>query len=508
MSPHPIPPYHCPMPLALSLRSFPDRIAELGFSAQLPSDWIAHELPAEQPDFAQPTTFFPLAVVTAPHAAIVFAFAARPAFDDGTLNDWAWYLLTNNGLAPRAIGPHPVAGVAGLVGEATQPSELGTMVVRFAFFEDGGRLVNITLTAPELLADAVYEAWTAVLGSFALETPKGSRFTEGTVMPAPAPPPAPEPEPPAAEEPAPATAEEVPTFAGFAFADTPASLDPEAPVNANLRDRGIGLVPRVVATDDAAKCATVAAGAIVAQFQVPYGWYVLDDGQRTLVLHPKDEIQINLDLLPIDDAGYDGVLDQLEEQVKADYPDPHTLRVGFGNIHALGVRNIGVNGEPIEQAHMLIDHHLGTKVLRARVTTSPEQAVGAFNLAELILNSCGLPQGAPAEEQPAPALPAWWHEAVALEQQDRFAEAEQLIREAVPHLAFAYAIADMYRLRMLRLKAAGDAAGALDAFTRSSTFIFTYAGMATSGGEGAALSEERDAFRAQLVAEYGSDPEA
>jgi hypothetical protein len=162
--------------LKLAPRTFPARIAELGFTAQLPADWISHELPNEDMDFSNPTNLVPLAIVTAPHAAIVFAFAARPAYEDGTLNDWATYLLSHNQLQPRAVGRDVVAGVEAIVGEAVQPSELGPMVVRFAFLEDGGRLINLTLTAPELLADSVRDAWFAMLPSFTLETPKGSRF--------------------------------------------------------------------------------------------------------------------------------------------------------------------------------------------------------------------------------------------------------------------------------------------------------------------------------------------
>ena len=45
------------------------------------------------------------------------------------------------------------------------------------------------------------------------------------------------------------------------------------------------------------------AGAILAQFNVPYGWYVIDDGQRTLVLDPKDEVQISLKELVQDSGG-------------------------------------------------------------------------------------------------------------------------------------------------------------------------------------------------------------
>ncbi len=162
--------------LVLESRSFPARLAELGFKANLPTGWIAHELPAEELDFSNPTLFAPLAVVTAPHAAIVFAFAARPAYDDGTLHDWAMYHLNNNQLKPRAIGGHVIAGVAAVTGEATQKSELGPLVVRFAFFEDGNRLVNLTFTAPELLADPVRDAWFGMVQSFKLETPRGSRF--------------------------------------------------------------------------------------------------------------------------------------------------------------------------------------------------------------------------------------------------------------------------------------------------------------------------------------------
>lgn len=496
----------------LSPRTFPSRIADLGFTATLPTDWIAHELPPEEPDFAQPTTFFPLAIVTAPHAAIVFAFAARPAFDDGTLHDWTWYMLNNNGLTPRTIGKDRVAGVPAVVGEATQPSELGTMVVRFAFFEDGDRLVNITFTAPELLADAVRAAWFTLLPSFALETPKGSRFTEETMMPAEAPKKV---DPDIAAYQADRAAEAAaaakpdPTFADFAFADTAETLDQEHRVNANLRDKGIGLVPNIVATDDALKCATLAAGAIVSLMNVPYGWYVIDDGKRTLVLDPKDEVQINLDLLRMDATGYDGLLGQLEEQVRADYPEPECMRASFNRIHALGVRNIAVNGESIEQYHMLFPHHGEGMALRARVTTTPQRMIDACDLAELILESCTLPSDQEGHEAATPNdKPAWWNKAVKLEKQDRLEEAEQLIRDSVQHLSFAAATADMYRLRMLRLKAAGDKAGALAAFKKADDFIHFYASMATSGGEGTALSAERDEFRAQLVAAYGSDPAA
>jgi hypothetical protein len=511
--------------LSVLPRTFPSRIADLGFTANLPSDWVAHELPEEKPDFSDPTTFVPLAVVTAPHAAIVFAFVARPAYDDGTLHDWSWYLLNHNKLTPRAIGPDNVAGVPALVGEATQESELGPMVLRFAFFEDGGRLVNITFSAPEVLADAVRDAWFEMLKSFTLETPRGSRFGAAAPAPAESAPesqshdqPVTEVVSPQADQETCAPAASAPpaapkTFADYALANDTTSLDPESSINANLRENGVGLVPNIAATNDTQKRATLGAGAIIAQFDVPYGWHVIDDGKRTLVFEPGGSVQINLNLIPREGRSNAGLLDDIEAQTRSDYPHPEFVRIKEGKIHALGVRNIADGDQPLEQYHLLYPFRDDSMVLRARVTATPEQATNANNLAELILESCVFDCYQQRDEPKAAAedndgKPAWWRQALALEAQDKFEEAENVIREGCPYIGFAFSTAEMYRLRMLRLMSADDEAGARDAFKRSSSWIFFYASMATSGGEGAALSAERDQFRAQLVAAYGSDPEA
>ena len=102
--------------------------------------------------------------------------------------------------------------------------------------------------------------------------------------------------------------------------------------------------------------------------------------------------------------------------------------------------------------------------------------------------------------------PVWWQKARKLEAENKLEAAEAVIKDGVPNLYFASATADLYRLRMLRMKAAGDAAGVLEAFNKSEHFIWFMASLATSGGEGAALSWERDKFMKQLLAEYGSDP--
>jgi hypothetical protein len=510
--------------LKLAPRTFPARVADLGFTANLPTDWINHELPKEEVDFSNPTLFMPLAIVTAPHAAIVFAFAARPAYDDGTLHDWAWYHLNHNQLQPRAVGRDVIAGVAAVSGEAVQQSDLGPMVVRFAFLEDGNRLINLMLTAPEIFADSVRDAWFGMLKSFALETPRGSRFQiEAHADNTPA---AQIPEPwlekkteetPTIESEVDADAGEPSTgkckFSDFALEADTTSLDQATTINANLRDRGVGLVPNIVAVTEADRRATVAAGAIMAQFDVPYGWHVIDDGKRTLIFEPSGKVQINLNLIPREGRSNTVVLDDLEAQTRADYPNPEFGRIHEGKIHALGVRNIADGTQPLEQYHMLYPFRDDSMVLRARVTATPEQAGDACHLAELILDSCAF-DCFQLQEEPKPVepssdgKPAWWHEALALEAQDQLEAAEKVISDGCPYIGFAYSTAEMYRLRMLRLMKANNQAGALAAFQKSSNFIFFYASMATSGGEGTALAAERDQFRAQLVAEYGSDPEA
>jgi hypothetical protein len=367
--------------LSLAPRTFPSRIAELGFTVDLPADWVSHPLPDEECDFSNPTQFAGLAVVTAPHAAIVFAFAARPAYENGTLHDWAWYLLRENGLQPRAVGEGRLGSLPAIEGEATQPSEIGPMVIRFVFAEDGGRLINITLSAPEILADAVRDAWPAALSSFVLETPRGPRARAAEeagdkgVTSGPAGP------PPGAEG-----------FAAHALAEDAASLNPEHPMNVNLRERAAGLTPNLVSRDDATRRATVAAGALTAFFSVPYGWHVIDDGRRTLVFEPSGEVQIHLNLVSREGRDNEAILDSIEAEAREGYPEPQFVRLTEGRIRALGMRNIRDGDQPIEQYHLLIAGPNEGKVLRARVTTTPERAAQACNLAQLVVESAEFPK--------------------------------------------------------------------------------------------------------------------
>lgn len=94
--------------------------------------------------------------------------------------------------------------------------------------------------------------------------------------------------------------------------------------------------------------------------------------------------------------------------------------------------------------------------------------------------------------------PEWWIRAKQLEADDRLPEAEALLRTSINHLGFAIQTARLYAERFERLQNAGDLTGARDAHAQAIDWAYNYASYATSGGEGAALSYQRDKFIKEL----------
>lgn len=114
----------------------------------------------------------------------------------------------------------------------------------------------------------------------------------------------------------------------------------------------------------------------------------------------------------------------------------------------------------------------------------------------------------PPPEPPATPLDLAALEAVArsTEGPDRLEEMENALRKAIPHIGVAASIAERYAQRMRAFQRAGNEPRAIAAFRLAMQWMGTYAGWATSGGEGEALSYERDQFHAELVREFGYDP--
>ena len=113
----------------------------------------------------------------------------------------------------------------------------------------------------------------------------------------------------------------------------------------------------------------------------------------------------------------------------------------------------------------------------------------------------------PPEKKSAPMNTAAWSRAAqSTEGPDRLEAMEEEMRRAIDHIGVAGSIAEMYAQRMRAFQRAGNEPRAIAAFKLAVEWMGTYAGWATSGGEGEALSYERDQFRAALAREFGYDP--
>lgn len=100
----------------------------------------------------------------------------------------------------------------------------------------------------------------------------------------------------------------------------------------------------------------------------------------------------------------------------------------------------------------------------------------------------------------------WWQQARSTEGPDRLEAMEKQIQRDAQHIGGAASIAEMYAQRMRAFQREGNEPRAVAAFKLAAQWMWTYASQATSGGEGAALSLERDQFHAALVREFGYDP--
>lgn len=378
------------------------RVPGLGFRFLRPTDWVLVDLPAEKLDISNPYAFLPLGVSVARYGAVVFMAAARPAFDDGTLSQWLEHFARANHQDPGPVEREALRGRDAAACWGMQVNDGLVMRARLVFLEDGGHLIALSVMAPNELWASLAATLFSVLHSFELTTPAGANVPlcpPGVTLPestfanvkvevrypdaAKA-----ESTPPAPAEPA-ATAAPAPTsssiYAANACADDAASLDPEASINANLRARGVGFVPRVLETDAQQRCATLAAAALRASLKVPFGWHVIDDSRRTLVFDAEGKIQVNLQRVATNGQSHDQMLAATTKELRREQPGIEAIRLMLGTVPCLGVRNLRVDGELVDQAYLLAPAP-DDDVLRVRVTASRETITRALDLTEALLH--------------------------------------------------------------------------------------------------------------------------
>lgn len=376
----------------------PARIAGLAFSYLKPADFQVVDVPGDIPDFEQPAAFMPLQVVMANYGVVLFTVQARPAYGDGSVEDWAGFLAREQNMEIISLRPATVAGMPGIMVDATQASEMGPMRLRFALIEDGTRMINLAIMAPQALWASVEPTLAFTLSSFRLDEIRGSthpvtraeaaeQAAALAAATAAAATPAPENEETPSED-AGSCASSGAAAASLALANDAESLDSSHPFNLRLRDQGAGLTPRLLDASAAEQFALVGAGAVAATFRVPFGWHVIDDGQRTLVFDAEGRIQVSLNLRR--DQGDPQALLQriLDENQQQPQIDP-VFRDFAGELPGLVLRNYRDGDDVLAQAFIVRTLRDDGLVHVARITSSPDDLSRAVRLAEFILLSLG-----------------------------------------------------------------------------------------------------------------------
>ena len=351
----------------------------------------------------------PLAVAITQYGPMVFTIAARPAFDDGTVSQWLDYICRAEGYAHTAVKETRIGDLPAVTCDATQKADDVTMTMRFVLLEDGGRLIQMSAMAPEAFWDGAIKKMAPMLASLELRETRGTKVALFPGQPVPAtksdnPPAAPaeaakEESAPSANVPAPATQAPTPTailtpaeMAAIALAADAASLDPENKINANLRNRGAGLVPRVASVDLPGKFATVAAGALQGFLRLPLGWHVIDDGKRTLVFDAAGKIQISLSQRLSEGAAPKDFARTLLDQYLATQPDLPIAAFELDGVAMAGVRGVMVDGEKLDQCFFVRDLGREGLLLVGRATATGADAQRAFDLAGDIVATFQAPE--------------------------------------------------------------------------------------------------------------------
>jgi hypothetical protein len=177
-------------------------------------------------------------------------------------------------------------------------------------------------------------------------------------------------------------------FLPFTLPTGPASVSQDHPLNANLRDNGIGLVPRIVAIDESAGSATLACGSILARLSIPLGWHIFDDGRRTLIFDEASSVQINLQLCDTKGHPAELLIQHIINVVTQANPEAEHITLDLADMKSVAFRGLKIADEYCDQVHMLkpCPGKFGM-FCEIRVVCRPTDIVRIMDMAELIVNS-------------------------------------------------------------------------------------------------------------------------
>lgn len=183
------------------------------------------------------------------------------------------------------------------------------------------------------------------------------------------------------------------TFADFARAEGSATLEHENPINANLRNGGIGLVPRVLGVDEQRGSATVGCGSILAMMEIPLGWHIIDDGRRVLVFDAESQVQVNFRLVDEGEADAAVLIERLLAQLAPSAGEARWLTMELEGMKTLAIRGLPIQ-QPGEDA-VLVDQVFmyrafpghPTRFCEVRTTAEEAGIARALDMVELIVGS-------------------------------------------------------------------------------------------------------------------------
>ncbi len=182
------------------------------------------------------------------------------------------------------------------------------------------------------------------------------------------------------------------TFADFARPEGLSTLAEDNTINTNLRNNGIGLVPRILEVDEEAGSATLGCGAIMAMVSIPLGWHIIDDGRRVLVFDKDSQVQVNFRLV---DEGVESanLIEQVLGHLAPSAGEAKWMTMELGGMKTLAIRGLPIHQPGEEPVH--VDQVFmympvpgrATGYCEIRATSDIEKIEPVMDMVEVILGS-------------------------------------------------------------------------------------------------------------------------
>lgn len=173
----------------------------------------------------------------------------------------------------------------------------------------------------------------------------------------------------------------------FALSIKPDSFDPQNKVNRFLvESQKLGNIAPALHINVEERWAMVSLSAVSATMKVPFGWHVIDDGQRALLFDADGHIQINFSFIPGEGRSVDELIEQTRLEIAKDDPKLQSMVQPLGDMKLLAVTDLQVDGKPVDVCWLISNSPIADGAfLQARLTASAEHMTRAMDLFELLM---------------------------------------------------------------------------------------------------------------------------